>query len=74
MAYAHENSKGKTYYLHQQKVTLKSTGKVQTIYFFAGSVLTVSKKGKPVQAIDSIPGAKKVIENPKTGLPMLKGV
>ena len=72
MAYQHTNTKGKTYYLHSQEVTLKSTGKVQTIYFFAGEVMTVSKKGKPVQALDSLPGGKKVIENPKTGLPMLK--
>jgi len=73
MAYKHTNSKGKDYYLHSQTVKLKSTGTLQTIYFFAKQVLTVSKKGKPVQALDSLPAGKTVVENPKTGLPFCKG-
>lgn len=73
MAYSHTNKKGTTYYLHEQKVTLKSTGNVQTIYFFAKSVLTVSKKGNPVTALDSLPAGKKVKENERTGLPFCSG-
>lgn len=64
MAYAHTNSKGTTYYLHSKEVELKG-GRKQVIYYFA-------KEVKP-GALDSLPAGKKVVENPKTGLPMLKG-
>jgi hypothetical protein len=73
MAFSHTNSKGVTYYLHEQNVTLKSTGKVQTIYFFAKEVMTVSKKGNPVTALDSLPAGKTVKENTRTGLPFCSG-
>ena len=73
MAFSHTNSKGVTYYLHEQNVTLKSTGKVQTIYFFAKEVMTVSKKGNPVTALDSLPAGKTVKENTRTGLPFCTG-
>ena len=63
MAYAHTNSKGQTYYLHRQEVTLKG-GRLQTIYYFA-------KEPKPT-AIDEIPEGYVVIENTRTGLPILK--
>ncbi len=63
MAYTHENSKGQTYYLHQRDVTLKG-GRVQRIYFFAREV----KDG----AIDALPEGYVVVENPRTGLPILK--
>jgi len=63
MAYAHTNSKGQTYYLHRQEVTLKG-GRLQTIYYFA-------KEPKPT-AIDEIPEGYIVIENTRTGLPILK--
>lgn len=63
MAYSHTNSKGQTYYLHSKDVTLKG-GRQQTIYYFAKEV----KDG----ALDSLPPGKKVIENARTGLPMLK--
>lgn len=63
MAYEHTNSKGRTYYLNSKDVTLKSTGKVQTIYYFS--------KDSRSTACD-MPDGKKVIENEKTGLPMLK--
>ena len=33
MSYKLTNSKGNTYYLNSKDVTLKSTGRVQTIYF-----------------------------------------
>ena len=71
MAYAHKNSKGTTYYLHNMEVELKSTGKKQTIYFFAKSVLTVSKNGKAVQALNDLPAGRKVKENTRTGLPFV---
>jgi len=35
MGYAHENKKGTTYYLNCKDVTLKSTGRVQRIYYFS---------------------------------------
>jgi hypothetical protein len=63
MAYSHVNSKGQTYYLHQRDVTLKG-GRVQRIYFFAREV----KDG----AIDALPQGYIVVENPRTGLPILK--
>ncbi|HUC87057.1 MAG TPA: hypothetical protein VMR75_01875 [Candidatus Saccharimonadales bacterium] len=63
MAFSHVNSKGQTYYLHQRDVTLKG-GRVQRIYFFAREV----KDG----AIDALPGGYIVVENPRTGLPILK--
>lgn len=63
MAYNHTNSKGQTYYLHQRDVTLKG-GRQQRIYFFAREV----KDG----AIDALPEGYIVVENPRTGLPILK--
>ncbi len=63
MAYSHVNSKGQTYYLHQRDVTLKG-GRVQRIFFFAREV----KDG----AIDALPNGYVVVENPRTGLPILK--
>lgn len=63
MAYAHTNSKGQTYYLHSKAVTLRG-GRLQTIYYFGKEV----KDG----ALDELPEGKMIVENPKTGLPMLK--
>lgn len=63
MAYQHTNSKGNSYYLNSKDVTLKSTGRVQTIYYF-------SKDSRSTGC--ELPAGKKVIENSKTGLPMLK--
>jgi hypothetical protein len=63
MAFSHVNSKGQTYYLHQRDVTLKG-GRVQRIFFFAREV----KDG----AIEAIPEGYVVVENPRTGLPILK--
>ena len=63
MAYSHVNSKGTTYYLHSREVTLKG-GRQQRIFFFAKEV----KDG----AIDEIPEGYIVIENTRTGLPILK--
>ncbi len=63
MAYAHTNSKGQQYFLHMRDVTLKG-GRVQRIYFFARS------EGQG--AIDALPDGYMVIENTRTGLPILK--
>lgn len=63
MAYSHTNSKGQTYYLHSKLVTLRG-GRKQMIYYFAKQV----KDG----ALDELPEGKLVVENKKTGLPLLK--
>ena len=64
MAYAHTNSKGQTYYLHSQNVTLRG-GRKQTIFYFARAV-------KEQGGLDAVPEGMMVVENKKTGLPMLK--
>ena len=63
MAYEHTNSKGRVYHCNSKDVTLKSTGRVQTIYYF-------SKDARDTAC--DLPAGKMVIENAKTGLPMLK--
>ena len=63
MAYAHTNSKGQQYLLHQRDVTLKG-GRVQRIYFFG--------RQEQAGAIDALPAGYIVIENARTGLPILK--
>lgn len=63
MAFTHVNSKGQTYYLHRREVTLKG-GRQQTIYFFARE----EKDG----VINEMPEGMEVVENTKTGLPILK--
>lgn len=63
MAYAHKNSKGQTYYLHSKDVILRG-GREQTIYYFAKEV----KEG----ALDALPEGRVVVENQRTGLPLLK--
>lgn len=63
MAYKHTNTKGVDYYLHSREVNLRS-GRKQVIYFFAK---------KPSEgAIDDLPGGFEVVENPRTGLPILR--
>ncbi len=54
---------GKTYYLHSKVVTLKG-GQRQTIYYFAGDAKS--------NAIDALPSGYIVVENERTGLPLLK--
>lgn len=63
MAFQHTNSKGQTYNLHMKDVTLKG-GRQQRIYFFARDV----RDG----AVDELPDGYKVVENSRTGLPILK--
>ena len=60
MAYQHTNSKGVTYYLHNQDVQLRG-GKIQTIYFFAKK--EKNEKGTPCD----LPEGREVTENPRNG-------
>ena len=64
MAYTTTNSKGQTYYLHSKEVTLRG-GRKQRIFYFA-------KKVDQPNALDEIPAGYEMIENKRTGLPMLK--
>lgn len=64
-AYQHTNSKGVTYYLHNQQVKLRG-GKLQTIYFFAKK--PKNEKGQPCE----LPDDRKVQENPRNGFLTLK--
>lgn len=64
MAYSHTNSKGQTYFLHTKEVTLRG-GRLQRIYYFA-------REEKPADALDAMPEGYQVVENKRTGLPMLK--
>jgi hypothetical protein len=62
MAYGFKNSKGVTYFLHENIRTLKS-GKQQKLFFFSKEV----KSG----ALDAVPVGYEVVET-KTGLPVMK--
>lgn len=53
----------KTYHLHSRQQKLKG-GKEVTLYYFAGAVGD--------GAMDSLPDGMEVIENERTGLPMLR--
>lgn len=57
------NKSKKTYYLHSREVILRGDRK-QRIFFFAGEV----KEG----ALDALPEGYETMENPRTGLPMLR--
>jgi hypothetical protein len=64
MAYTVKSKKsGVDYILHSKEVTLRG-GRKQVIYFFSKE----EKEG----AMDALPEGYKVIENCRTGLPMLK--
>lgn len=64
MAFTVKSKKsGKTYHLHTKEVVLKA-GRKQRIYYFAGEA------GK--EAIDALPAGYEVMENARTGLPMLR--
>lgn len=63
-AYAHTNSKGQIYFLHSKNVTLRG-GRKQTIFYFA-------REEKEEGGLAAVPEGMLVVENKKTGLPMLK--
>ncbi len=64
MAYSVKSKKsGKTYYLHTKEVELAG-GRKQKIFYFAG----VAEKN----ALNELPAGYEVMENARTGLPMLR--
>lgn len=63
MAYSETNTKGQQYFLHMKDVTLKG-GRLQRIYFFARDV----REG----ACEALPSGYVSVENPRTGLLVLK--
>lgn len=64
MAFSAQSKKSKKmYYLHSKEVKLAG-GRLQKIYYFAGEVGS--------NAINQLPAGYEVIENAKTGLPMLR--
>ncbi len=64
MAYGVKSKKsGKMYYLHTKEVKLAGDRK-QRIYYFAG------EQGK--DSLDALPAGYEVMENARTGLPMLR--
>ena len=66
MAYSVESKKsGKMYYLHSKEVKLKGD-RLQRIYYFAGDIRK--------EALDALPKGYEVIENKRTGLPMLRKI
>lgn len=64
MAFSYTNTKGVTYILHSKTKTT-STGKVQTLFFFA--------KEQKDGALNAVPAGYKVSET-ANGLPVLKKV
>ena len=66
MAYTVVSKKSsKTYHLHARKQKLKG-GQEVTLYYFGGE----AKEG----AIDAMPAGMEVMENERTGLPMLRKI
>jgi hypothetical protein len=63
MSYAHTNSQGETFYLHQRDVRLRG-GRSLRVFFFAREVMD--------GAIDSLPLDRVVAEDPRSGLLRLK--
>ncbi|HLB41055.1 MAG TPA: hypothetical protein VJJ83_04645 [Candidatus Babeliales bacterium] len=64
MAYSVKSKKsGKPYYLHTKEVKLAG-GRLQRIYYFAGDIAK--------NALDALPAGYEVMENKRTGLPMLR--
>ena len=64
MAFSVKSKKsGKMYFLHSKDVELAG-GRKQTIYYFAGEA--------GPNALNALPAGYEVMENEKTGLPMLR--
>ena len=63
MAYSRVNARGQTYYLHSREVALRNN-RQQRIYFFAKTI----KEG----ALDAMPEGYEIVENQRTGLPVLR--
>lgn len=65
MAYEYTNSNGTKYYLHAKDVTLRGGSRLQRIYYFA-------RETRGSDAIDQVPQGFEVVENKRTGLPVLR--
>lgn len=65
-AFKRTNSRGQTYYLHGQTVTLKGN-RQQQIYYFAKTI-------RDDRAIATLPVDYEVVESPRTALPLLKKI
>jgi hypothetical protein len=65
MPYSCRNSKDQTYHLHGKEVTLQN-GRQQRIYYFA-------RAPKAGEALAALPPGTQIVENPRPGLPFLKG-
>lgn len=64
MAYSVKSKKsGKMYHLHSKEVQL-AAGRKQRIYYFAGEA--------GPDSLDKLPDGYEVMENERTGLPMLR--
>lgn len=64
MPYSVKSKKsGKTYYLHTKEVKLAG-GRLQKIFYFAGEAAK--------NAVNELPAGYEVMENARTGLPMLR--
>ena len=64
MAYSVKSKKsGKMYYLHSKEVVLAGNRK-QLIYYFSGT--------EEKNALGALPAGYEVMENERTGLPMLR--
>lgn len=64
MGYSYTNTKGITYLLNAQKVTLRNN-REQVIHYFAKVV-------KPEAVASELPENYMVLENARTGLPFIK--
>lgn len=64
MAFSYTNSKGQTYYLHSKQVTLKGNLQMQIYYF--------KREIDSEFAIDALPEGREVVENKRTGLPLVR--
>lgn len=64
MAYEYTNKKGDTYYLHSKEVELRGGLKMRIYYF--------KKEVDDEFALDSLPEEREVIENERTGLPLVR--
>ena len=65
MAYSTTNRRRETYFLHARDVELRNHH-AQRIYFFA--------KTERRDAVDELPDGYEVVENQRTGLPVLRKI
>lgn len=64
MAYDYTNKKGDTYYLHSKEVTLRGNLQMRIYYF--------KREVDAEFALDALPEGREVIENERTGLPLVR--